>query len=34
MASSSASFYAMAMTPGIMAPGNLNMTSTENMAEN
>ena len=34
MASSSVSTNAMAMTPGIMPPGKLNVTSTENMAEN
>ena len=34
MASSSVSTNAMAMTPGIMPPEKLNVTSTENMAEN
>lgn len=34
MASSSVSTNAMAMTPGIMPPGKLNVSSTENMAEN
>ena len=34
IASSSVSTNAMSMTPGIMPPGKLNETSTENMAEN
>ena len=34
MASSSASTNVMAMTPSIMPPGKMNVTSTENMAEN
>jgi len=34
MASSSVSTNVMAMLPGILPPGKLNVTSTENMAEN
>ena len=34
MASSSVSANAMALTPGIMPPGKLNVTSAENMVEN